>query len=72
VIAGTDAVAADVVGARLLGFRAQGVRHLWEAGRLGLGETDTDNMDFPALSLRDAIEAFTQAAYGERLTFEHA
>lgn len=72
VIAGTDAVAADVVGARLLGFRAQGVRHLWEAGRLGLGQTDCDKMTFPALGLKQAIEAFTAAAYGERLTFEHA
>jgi uncharacterized protein (DUF362 family) len=72
VIAGTDPVAADMVGARLLGFRAQAVRHLWEAGRLGLGETDTDKMDFPALSLPQAIEAFTSAAYGEKLTFEHA
>ncbi len=72
VIAGPDPVAADCVGARLLGFRAQAVRHLWEAGRLGLGETDTDRMDFPALALRDAIGAFTEAAYGRRLTFEHA
>jgi len=72
VIACTDPVAADTVGARLLGFRAQAVRHLWEAGRLGLGETDTERMGFPALSLRQAIEAFTQAAYGEKLTFEHA
>jgi uncharacterized protein (DUF362 family) len=72
VIAGTDPVAADAVGARLLGFRAQAVRHLWEAGRLGLGETDTSKMEFPALSLEQAIEAFTAAAYGEALTFEHA
>src|SRR3954447_12064496 len=72
VIAGTDPVAADAVGARLLGFRAQAVRHLWEAGRLGLGETDTDEMKCPALSLRQGIEAFTEAAYGRRLTFEHA
>ena len=43
-----------------------------EAGRLRLGETDTEKMDFPALSLEQAIEAFTEAAYGERLTFEHA
>jgi hypothetical protein len=61
-----------VVGARLLGFRPQAVRHLWEAGGLGLGDTDTDKMSFPALGLRQAIEAFTEAAYGERLTFEHA
>jgi uncharacterized protein (DUF362 family) len=71
VIASTDAVAADVVGAQLLGFGPQAVRHLWEAGRLRLGETDTAKMQFPALSLRQAIEAFTEAAYGERLTFEH-
>lgn len=29
-------------------------------------------MDFPAMTVRAAIEAFTEAAYGERLTFEHA
>jgi len=68
-IASTDAVAADVVGAKLLGFDPQAVRHLWEAGQLGLGELDTDNMTFPGLSLRQAIEAFTSAAYSERLTF---
>jgi uncharacterized protein (DUF362 family) len=72
VIASTDALAADVVGAHLLGFNPQAVRHLWEAERLGLGETDTDRMDFPAMSLKEAIEAFTEAAYGERLTFESA
>jgi uncharacterized protein (DUF362 family) len=70
VIASADALAADVVGARLLGFYPQAVRHLWEAERLELGETDTDRMDFPAMSLKEAIAAFTEAAYGERLTFE--
>lgn len=69
VIASTDAVAADCVGAKLLGFDAQAVRHLWEAGRLKLGETEPDNMKFPAMEMQAAIEAFTQAAYGERLTF---
>lgn len=71
VIASRDALAADVVGARLLGFTPQAVRHLWEAGRMGLGETDLEAMEFPALSLRDAIGAFTESVYGERLTFEH-
>ena len=71
VIASTDALAADVVGARLLGFKLQAVRHLWEASRLGIGEADEERMRFPRLSLRDAIEAFTLVAYGERLTFEH-
>jgi uncharacterized protein (DUF362 family) len=72
VIASTDALAADVVGARLLGFTSQAVRHLWEAARLGVGESDTNRMRFPALSLREAIGRFTEAAYGRRLDFEHA
>jgi uncharacterized protein (DUF362 family) len=71
-IISTDALAADVVGARLLGFDPQAVRHLWEADRLGLGESDTDQMDFPAMSLKQAIGAFTEAVYGERLSFEHS
>jgi uncharacterized protein (DUF362 family) len=72
VIASTDPVAADAVGAKLLGFEAQAVRHLWEAGKLGLGETDLEKLDFPAMSMKEAIQAFTERAYGRRLTFEHA
>jgi len=72
VIASLDALAADVVGARLLGFTTQAVRHLWEAAHLGVGESDLDRMRFPALSLREAIGRFTEAAYGRRLDFEHA
>jgi len=72
VIASTDALAADVVGAKLLGFNLQAVRHLWEAERLGIGETKTDKMEFPLMDLREGIQAFTEVAYGERLTFESA
>jgi len=72
VIASTDALAAEVVGARLLGFDVQAVRHLWEAERLGLGESDLSCLEFPGLSLQQAIEEFTGAAYGQRLTFSHA
>jgi uncharacterized protein (DUF362 family) len=70
VIASRDALAADVVGARLLGFDTQAVRHLWEAGRLGLGQTETDAMEFPALGIEDAWARFTEAVYGHKLPFE--
>jgi uncharacterized protein (DUF362 family) len=74
VIASTDSLAADVTGAKLLGFRVQAVRHLWESGRLGTGEIELDEieiekMGFPALSLQDTIGAFTTAAYGKPLKF---
>jgi uncharacterized protein (DUF362 family) len=68
-IASRDAVAADTVGARLLGFNAQAVRHIWEAGKAGLGETSPDTMQFPGMSLEETIRLFTQRAYGEALTF---
>lgn len=68
-IVSTDALAADVVGARLFGFDVDAVHHLWEAGRLGIGETNVDAMDFPALSLKEAVGIFTEAAYGQRLEF---
>jgi uncharacterized protein (DUF362 family) len=71
-IVSTDPVAADCVGARLLGFTAQAVRHLWEAGRLGLGETDISKMEFPALSFEEAAKAFTAAAYGRAITLKGA
>jgi uncharacterized protein (DUF362 family) len=72
VIASTDPLAADCVGARLLGFTPQAVRHLWEAGRLGVGETDLSRMDFPAMSLDEAAKAFTLAAYGTAITLRGA
>jgi uncharacterized protein (DUF362 family) len=69
VIASTDALTADVVGAKLLGFQVQAVRHLWEASRLRVGEADLERITFPAMSLEDAIGAFTTAAYGKALRF---
>jgi uncharacterized protein (DUF362 family) len=72
VIASTDPLAADCVGAKLLGFHPQAVRHLWEADRLGLGEADTSRMDFPALGLDAAAKAFTEAAYGKGITLRGA
>ncbi len=71
VIASPDALAADVVGAQILGLSVQAVRHLWEANRLGPGVADLSQMAFPALSLHEAIKIFTKKVYGKELTFEH-
>ena len=71
VIASPDPLAADVVGAQVLGLSIQAVRHLWEASRLGPGVTDISEMEFPAMQLKDAIKVFTKKVYGKELTFEH-
>jgi uncharacterized protein (DUF362 family) len=72
VIASTDPLAADAVGAQLLGFEVQGVRHLWEAARLGVGDPYIENYEFPGLDLKEAFTLFTEAAYGRQFSLEHA
>jgi uncharacterized protein (DUF362 family) len=64
VIASRDPLAADIVGAGILGFDVQAVRHLWEAARLGVGESDIRQFEFPGLSLEESIEEFSKRAYG--------
>jgi hypothetical protein len=60
------------IGMCLSAFRiAARRRHLWEAGKLGLGQTDTDEMRFPAMGLVEAIKSLS-LAYGRELTFKHA
>jgi len=72
VIASRDPVAADTVGARLLGFTPRGVHHLWEAHQLGVGQIELESMNFPAMTMDEAFAAFTHAAYGTKLELEHA
>jgi len=72
VIASRDPIACDTVGARLLGFSPQAVHHLWEAGRLGLGETEPSHMEFPGLTMQEAVSVFSQAAYGKDISLDHA
>lgn len=69
VIASTDPLAADAAGARLLGFNVEAVHHLWEAARLGLGETQIEKIDFPGIGIQEAVGIFTQAAYGKKLQY---
>ncbi len=72
IIVSTDAVAADAAGARLLGFESQGVRHIYEASQLGLGESDYSNIEFPAMGMEEAVAIFSEAAYGKKISLEHA
>jgi uncharacterized protein (DUF362 family) len=71
-IASTDALAADAVGAYLLGFHAQAVGHLREAALLGLGESEPEKMEYPGMTADEAFERFTEAVYGQALTLHTA
>lgn len=42
------------------------MRHLWEAARLGIGESDLDRMEFRRMSPLEAIEGFRWSRMFER------
>lgn len=68
-IASKDIVAADAIGARIMGFGQQAVRHLFEAGKLGLGESYYRNIKIKGVPLREASKIFSEKVYGEELRY---
>jgi uncharacterized protein (DUF362 family) len=63
IIAGTDPVACDTVGARLLGFLPQAVHYLYEAHKRGIGEAELKKVTLQGVTLAEAENIFTKRAY---------
>ena len=72
VIAGCDPVATDTVAARLLGYRPQGVRYLFECSNKKIGESDIQKISIAGIPLIEAENIFSQAAYGDGLAVDKA
>ncbi len=70
VIASTDALAADFIGARLLGFLPQGVQYIYSLYKRKLGETDPGKMILKGLPLQEAEKIFSEAAYGQEIILD--
>ncbi|QHQ61696.1 DUF362 domain-containing protein [Anaerocolumna sedimenticola] len=70
VIASTDAVAADAIGARLLGFLPQGVQYLYSLSKSQTGETDPSHMIMKGMPLQEAEKVFSMAAYGQEVVLD--
>ena len=66
IIAGTDPVAADCIGARLLGFLPQAVNYLYMLYKDGLGEAEPQNMTIKGLDVVEAEKLFSKCAYGDK------
>ncbi|MBQ3421574.1 MAG: DUF362 domain-containing protein [Romboutsia sp.] len=66
IIASTDPVAADSIGARLLGFLPQAVCYLYGLYKDGLGEAKPENMTILGLDLIEAEKIFSKCAYGKK------
>lgn len=70
VICGTDPVATDTVGARLLGFKPQAVNYLFECIKKGIGEGDIKKINIRGITLQDAEKYFSEAAYGSAVVVD--
>ncbi|MDF2591907.1 MAG: (Fe-S)-binding protein [Clostridia bacterium] len=70
IIAGTDPVATDAVGARIMGFLPQAVQYLFRLYRRGIGEADVKRMDMRGVPLIEAEETFSMAALGEKIAID--
>ncbi|QNU65593.1 DUF362 domain-containing protein [Ruminiclostridium herbifermentans] len=70
VIVGCDPVAADTVAARLLGFRPQGVRYLFECANKKIGESDVEKISIEGIPLVEAENIFSKAAYGDGIAVD--
>jgi len=70
VISGTDPYSVDTIGARLLGFKPQAVRYLYESGLKGLGETDILKMNMYGIPIIQAEKEFNLKCYGEAISVD--
>lgn len=71
IVAGTDPLATDVVGARLLGFRPQAIQYLDQLTRLQYGEGDLTRITLKGLPLSEAERIFSEAAFGFQISLDH-
>jgi len=70
IIAGTDPVAVDTIGARLLGFLPQAVYYLYILYKNGVGEAKPENMELKGISLEEAEKIFSLSAYNQEIVLD--
>lgn len=71
VVAGCDPVATDTIAARLLGFRPQGVRYLFECVNKQIGESVIEKIILSGIPLIEAENIFSKAAYGDSFAIDN-
>ena len=70
VLAGTDPVATDTVAARLLGFRPQAIRYLFECSNKNIGQSDINKINILGMPVLEAENKFSNAAFGDSIAVD--
>lgn len=70
VFCGTDPVAADTIGAHLLGFKPQAIYYLYDCINKGIGIGNIEQMNIKGLSLTEAERIFSNAVYKQPIAID--
>lgn len=70
VLCGTDPVAVDTIGARLLGFKPQAIYYLYDCINNGIGTGDVNQMNIKGVTLAEAERIFTTAVYNKPVVID--
>lgn len=70
IIAGTDPIATDTIGARLLGFLPQAVQYLYALYRQGVGIAEPEKMDIRGIGLEEGERIFSKAAFNQEIILD--
>jgi uncharacterized protein (DUF362 family) len=70
VIVGNNPISVDTVCARMLGYRPQAIRYLYELEKKGYKETNIDNINILGIKLKEAEEIFTNEIYGKKSSID--
>ncbi|KXZ39509.1 Uncharacterized conserved protein, DUF362 family [Alkalithermobacter thermoalcaliphilus JW-YL-7 = DSM 7308] len=70
IIAGTDPVAVDTIGARLLGFLPQAVQYLYSLYNQNIGEAKPENMKLKGIPLKEAELIFSKSAFNFEIALD--
>lgn len=70
VVCGNNPVGVDTVGARLLGFKPQGINYLHLLTQMKIGESDINKLNIKGLSIQQAEQIFSQQVYGDNVIID--
>lgn len=70
VLMSMDPVACDTIGARLLGFKPQGVNYLFRCIKEKIGQGTIENIDLKGIKLIELEKKFSRIAYGTEFSID--
>jgi uncharacterized protein (DUF362 family) len=70
VVIGNNPISVDTVCARMLGYKPQAVRYLYELEQNGYKETNIDNINILGIPLKEAENIFTDEVYEKSISID--